>query len=220
MSGRQPAFPGTGPGGGLLLQLTKARGWLLSCEASESRIWDRNYWCSLLVSIQTLSQIFPVGNVNCECSKPFSLQGVIATKLIQQNACYISTMNKNKMPSFDNLARLARESRVRVQRSSRFLTLESIGPFLSCAFSCWSGPACHLWQDCLALNSSCCCPLGFPLTRLEEETSPARLPTSSLRSSEGPGQRPSKCFATTSGLTARLRSSAPAPSLPCAATSP
>ncbi|XP_064262162.1 uncharacterized protein LOC135291839 [Passer domesticus] len=37
--------------------------------------------------------------------------GVIATKVTQQNACYISIMNRNEMPSFNNLARLAEESR-------------------------------------------------------------------------------------------------------------
>ncbi|XP_038016095.1 uncharacterized protein LOC119710768 [Motacilla alba alba] len=37
--------------------------------------------------------------------------GVIATKVTQQNACYISIMNRNEMPSFNNLARLAQESR-------------------------------------------------------------------------------------------------------------
>ncbi|XP_030819955.1 uncharacterized protein LOC115912511 [Camarhynchus parvulus] len=37
--------------------------------------------------------------------------GVIATKVTQQNACYISTMNRNEMPHFDNLAHLAEESR-------------------------------------------------------------------------------------------------------------
>ncbi|XP_058676071.1 gastrokine-1-like [Ammospiza caudacuta] len=37
--------------------------------------------------------------------------GVIATKVRQQNACYISIMNRNEMPRFDNLARLAEESR-------------------------------------------------------------------------------------------------------------
>ncbi|XP_056364522.1 uncharacterized protein LOC130261889 [Oenanthe melanoleuca] len=37
--------------------------------------------------------------------------GVIATKVTQQNTCYISIMNKNEMPSFNNLARLAQESR-------------------------------------------------------------------------------------------------------------
>ncbi|XP_053822516.1 uncharacterized protein LOC128800976 isoform X2 [Vidua chalybeata] len=37
--------------------------------------------------------------------------GVIATKVTQQNTCYISIMNKNEMPSFNNLARLAQDSR-------------------------------------------------------------------------------------------------------------
>ncbi|XP_063031223.1 uncharacterized protein LOC134428434 [Melospiza melodia melodia] len=37
--------------------------------------------------------------------------GVIATKVTQQNACYISIMNRNEMPSFNNLARLAEESK-------------------------------------------------------------------------------------------------------------
>ncbi|XP_077645326.1 gastrokine-1-like [Lonchura striata] len=37
--------------------------------------------------------------------------GVIATKVTQQNTCYISIMNRNEMPRFDNLARLAQESR-------------------------------------------------------------------------------------------------------------
>ncbi|XP_050838703.1 uncharacterized protein LOC115484405 [Serinus canaria] len=37
--------------------------------------------------------------------------GVIATKAPQQNACYISIMNRSQMPLFDNLARLAEESR-------------------------------------------------------------------------------------------------------------
>ncbi|XP_027766656.1 gastrokine-1-like, partial [Empidonax traillii] len=37
--------------------------------------------------------------------------GIIATKVTQQNTCYISVMNRTEMPSFDNLARLARESR-------------------------------------------------------------------------------------------------------------
>ncbi|XP_066423300.1 uncharacterized protein [Molothrus aeneus] len=37
--------------------------------------------------------------------------GIIATKVTQQNACYISIMNRNEMPSFNNLARLAEESR-------------------------------------------------------------------------------------------------------------
>ncbi|CAN8205666.1 unnamed protein product [Coccothraustes coccothraustes] len=37
--------------------------------------------------------------------------GVIATKVPQENTCYISIMNRDEMPSFDNLARLAEESR-------------------------------------------------------------------------------------------------------------
>ncbi|XP_059726599.1 uncharacterized protein LOC132339967 isoform X2 [Haemorhous mexicanus] len=37
--------------------------------------------------------------------------GIIATKVTQQNACYISIMNRNEVPLFDNLARLAEESR-------------------------------------------------------------------------------------------------------------
>ncbi|XP_039909966.1 gastrokine-1-like [Hirundo rustica] len=37
--------------------------------------------------------------------------GVIATKIPQLNTCYISIMNRNEMPRFDNLARLAQESR-------------------------------------------------------------------------------------------------------------
>ncbi|XP_032936980.1 uncharacterized protein LOC117007759 [Catharus ustulatus] len=37
--------------------------------------------------------------------------GVIATKVTQQNTCYISIMNKSEIPSFNNLARLAQESR-------------------------------------------------------------------------------------------------------------
>ncbi|XP_050838702.1 uncharacterized protein LOC108963211 [Serinus canaria] len=37
--------------------------------------------------------------------------GIIATKVMQQNACYISIMNRSQMPRFDNLARLAEESR-------------------------------------------------------------------------------------------------------------
>ncbi|XP_071435058.1 uncharacterized protein [Pithys albifrons albifrons] len=37
--------------------------------------------------------------------------GVIATKVMQENTCYISTMNRTEMPSFENLPRLARESR-------------------------------------------------------------------------------------------------------------
>ncbi|XP_066062174.1 uncharacterized protein [Chamaea fasciata] len=41
----------------------------------------------------------------------FILQGVIATKVPQQNTCYISIMNRSEMPSFNNLARLAQESR-------------------------------------------------------------------------------------------------------------
>ncbi|KAF2981015.1 hypothetical protein EK904_002288 [Melospiza melodia maxima] len=39
------------------------------------------------------------------------VQGVIVTKVTQQNACYISTMNRNEMPRFDNLAHLAEESK-------------------------------------------------------------------------------------------------------------
>lgn len=64
----------------------------------------------------------------------FILQGVIATKVPQENACYISVMNRNEMPRFDNLARLARESRVRFLRSSSFLTLGISGPFLHVLF--------------------------------------------------------------------------------------
>lgn len=60
----------------------------------------------------------------------FILQGVIVTKVTQQNTCYISIMNRSEMPSFNNLARLAQESRVRFPRSSRVLTPETIGPFL------------------------------------------------------------------------------------------
>ncbi|XP_053822517.1 uncharacterized protein LOC128800977 [Vidua chalybeata] len=37
--------------------------------------------------------------------------GVIATKVTQQNTCYISIMNRSEMPRFDNLAHLAQESR-------------------------------------------------------------------------------------------------------------
>ncbi|XP_039240569.1 uncharacterized protein LOC113985006 [Pipra filicauda] len=55
--------------------------------------------------------------------------GVIATKVPQQNACYISVMNKSEMPSFDNLARLARESRNQVSlgRVTRKLTFVTSG---------------------------------------------------------------------------------------------
>ncbi|XP_057898310.1 uncharacterized protein LOC131094776 [Melospiza georgiana] len=38
-------------------------------------------------------------------------RGVIATKIIQQNTCYISIMNRTDIPSFNSLARLAAESR-------------------------------------------------------------------------------------------------------------
>ncbi|XP_027765117.1 gastrokine-1-like [Empidonax traillii] len=40
--------------------------------------------------------------------------GIIATKVMQQNTCYISIMNKNEMPTFDALFRLARENRNQV----------------------------------------------------------------------------------------------------------
>ncbi|XP_017587664.1 PREDICTED: gastrokine-1-like, partial [Corvus brachyrhynchos] len=33
--------------------------------------------------------------------------GIIATKLMQERTCYISIMNRNEMPSFENLAQLA-----------------------------------------------------------------------------------------------------------------
>ncbi|XP_041340792.1 gastrokine-1-like [Pyrgilauda ruficollis] len=36
--------------------------------------------------------------------------GIIATKLVQQNTCYISVMNRNEMPSFKNLAHLASQN--------------------------------------------------------------------------------------------------------------
>ncbi|XP_027765115.1 gastrokine-1-like [Empidonax traillii] len=55
--------------------------------------------------------------------------GIIATKVTQQNTCYISIMNKNEMPSFNNLARLARESRnqVGLGRFTRKITFVTKG---------------------------------------------------------------------------------------------
>ncbi|XP_039240568.1 uncharacterized protein LOC113996024 [Pipra filicauda] len=55
--------------------------------------------------------------------------GVIATKVPQQNACYISVMNRTEMPSFDNLATLARQSRNQVSlgRVTRKLTFVASG---------------------------------------------------------------------------------------------
>ncbi|XP_051667932.1 uncharacterized protein LOC127482040 [Manacus candei] len=55
--------------------------------------------------------------------------GVIATKVPQQNACYISVLNRTEMPSFDNLATLARQSRNQVSlgRVTRKLTFVTSG---------------------------------------------------------------------------------------------
>lgn len=64
----------------------------------------------------------------------FILQGVIATKVTQENTCYISIMNRTEMPSFENVARLAAESRVRFQRISRFLGLKFKGWYLNVLF--------------------------------------------------------------------------------------
>ncbi|XP_068030481.1 gastrokine-1-like isoform X2 [Anomalospiza imberbis] len=40
--------------------------------------------------------------------------GIIATKVVQERTCYISTMNRNEMPTFDALVRYASESRNQV----------------------------------------------------------------------------------------------------------
>ncbi|XP_048146114.1 uncharacterized protein LOC125319131 isoform X7 [Corvus hawaiiensis] len=55
--------------------------------------------------------------------------GIIATKLTQQNTCYISAMNRNEMPSFDNLARLAAESRnlIGFGRTTKHITFVTNG---------------------------------------------------------------------------------------------
>ncbi|XP_015472440.1 gastrokine-1-like, partial [Parus major] len=55
--------------------------------------------------------------------------GVIATRVRQQNACYISIMNRSQMPRFDNLARLAQESRnlIGLARPSRRITFVTNG---------------------------------------------------------------------------------------------
>ncbi|XP_027765791.1 gastrokine-1-like, partial [Empidonax traillii] len=50
--------------------------------------------------------------------------GIIATKVMQQNTCYISIMNKNKMPTFDALFRLASESRVRLKAEVALVVVE------------------------------------------------------------------------------------------------
>lgn len=50
----------------------------------------------------------------------FFLQGIIATKLMQERTCYISAMNRNEMPSFENLAQLASQNMVRFKISSSF----------------------------------------------------------------------------------------------------
>uniref|UniRef100_A0A8C0ZDI9 BRICHOS domain-containing protein n=1 Tax=Cyanistes caeruleus TaxID=156563 RepID=A0A8C0ZDI9_CYACU len=56
-------------------------------------------------------------------------RGIIATKVTQQNACYISAMNRNEIPSFDNLARLAAERRnqIGLGRASRRITFVTNG---------------------------------------------------------------------------------------------
>ncbi|KAM4756525.1 gastrokine-1-like [Cyanocitta cristata] len=55
--------------------------------------------------------------------------GIIATKVTQQNACYISVMNRNEMPRFDNLAHLAQESRnlIGFGRSTKQITFVTNG---------------------------------------------------------------------------------------------
>ncbi|KAJ7415337.1 anthrax toxin receptor 1 [Willisornis vidua] len=40
--------------------------------------------------------------------------GVVATKVIQDNTCYISTMNRNKMPTFEALVRVAAQNGILV----------------------------------------------------------------------------------------------------------
>ncbi|XP_033375277.1 gastrokine-1-like [Parus major] len=56
-------------------------------------------------------------------------RGIIATKVTQQNACYISVMNRNEIPSFENLARLAAERRNQISfaRPSRRITFVTNG---------------------------------------------------------------------------------------------
>lgn len=95
-------------------------------------IWSK--WCG----VETLGICYcfhpnfatsTVGETEFWMLNTFILQGVIATKITQQNTCYISIMNRTDIPSFNSLARLAAESRVRIQRSSMFLTLEFISSF-------------------------------------------------------------------------------------------
>ncbi|XP_039571654.1 gastrokine-1-like [Passer montanus] len=40
--------------------------------------------------------------------------GIIATKVVQERTCYISTMNRNEMPTFDALIRYASENKNQV----------------------------------------------------------------------------------------------------------
>ncbi|XP_017692761.1 PREDICTED: gastrokine-1-like [Lepidothrix coronata] len=55
--------------------------------------------------------------------------GVIATKVPQQNACYISVMNRTEMPSFDSLVKVAAQggNLVSLGRPARKLTFVTSG---------------------------------------------------------------------------------------------
>ncbi|XP_071435057.1 gastrokine-1-like [Pithys albifrons albifrons] len=55
--------------------------------------------------------------------------GVIATKVMQENTCYISTMNRTEMPSFDALIRVAAQggNLITLGRPTRQITFVSGG---------------------------------------------------------------------------------------------
>ncbi|XP_027487452.1 gastrokine-1-like, partial [Corapipo altera] len=55
--------------------------------------------------------------------------GVIATRVLQQNTCYISVMNRTEMPSFDSLVKVAAQggNQVSLGRPTRKLTFVTSG---------------------------------------------------------------------------------------------
>ncbi|XP_030819956.1 gastrokine-1-like [Camarhynchus parvulus] len=73
--------------------------------------------------------------------------GIIATKLVQERTCYISTMNRSEMPTFDALVRYAAENKNQVglgrpTKKITFVTnglVSNLGSYGSDVFSMCSG---------------------------------------------------------------------------------
>lgn len=65
-----------------------------------------------------MPSLFPSSVLQSLVVPNFTLQGVIATRVTSEGVCYISTMDRRVMPTFDALPRLAEQNRVRFQGSN------------------------------------------------------------------------------------------------------